>query len=399
MKARRIGAAILAALILMAGSSAVTWYIATQKARVASDGVPASMLTSTQFHRFVSTYELIRSESIWKNTPNQLLLGATNGMVGTLHDQFTNYLTGGQTRNLESVLSPTYVGIGIEMNLGRPLTIQAVFPKTPAAKAGLQPGDKILEINGHSTTGMNPSNAVILIHGALGTRVTLRISSARGARTVTLTRSTIPFPTVYSRMLPHHIGYMNITEFGSDTGPEAVQQFHQLMAHHPHGILLDLRDNPGGELTQALQVANLFVPKGPVVTLKYKNPSKNTTYRSMGPGTRLPVVVLVNGNTASAAEILSAAIQQRQGGALVGTRTYGKGIVQEVIPLSDGASLKLTVARYYTPNGDYIEHKGLTPNVRVAEPANVQPSDIPSQDPQLRAALKVLEQKISASKH
>ncbi len=399
MKARRIGAAILSALILVAGSSAVTWYIATQKARVASDGVPASMLTSTQFDRFVSTYQLIRRESIWKNTPNQLLLGATNGMVGTLHDQFTNYLTGGQTRNLESVLSPTYVGIGIEMSLGRPLTIQAVFPNTPASRAGLKPGDKILDINGHSTHGMSPANAVALMHGRVGTQVTVRVSTAHSAKSLTLTRATIPFPTVYSLMLPNHIAYMNIMEFGADTGPEAVQQFHQLMAHHPRGILLDLRDNPGGELTQALQVANLFVPKGPVVSLKYKNPAKNTTYNSNGPGTHLPVVVLVNGNTASAAEILSAAIQERQGGELVGTRTYGKGIVQEVIPLSDGASLKLTVARYYTPNGDYIEHKGLTPNVRVTEPPSVRPSDIPSQDPQLQAALKVLEEKISASKH
>ncbi len=137
------------------------------------------------------------------------------------------------------------------------------------------------------------------------------------------------------------------------------------MAQHPRGLVVDLRDNPGGEVSQALKVANLIVPKGPVVTLKYKNSRDDVTDDSTGPGTKLPIVVLVNHHTASAAEILAAAIQERQGGRLVGTRTYGKGIVQEVISLSGGASLKLTVARYYTPDGSYIEHVGLKPNLTV----------------------------------
>ncbi|MCL5115733.1 MAG: S41 family peptidase [Firmicutes bacterium] len=394
MKARRFVAWGLITLVLMAGSSAATWWVATSKTRLEASRIPVSMLNSTQFQRFVSTYQLIRSKSIWHNTPNQLLLGATNGMVGTLHDQFTNYLTGGQTQNLESLLAPSYVGIGIEVTLKKPLTIQSVFPGTPAAKAGLRAGEAITAVNGHNTASMSPNAAMQLIHGKVGTRVDLTIREGSQTRHVTLTRARIPYPTVYSEMLPGGLAYMNIVEFGQDTGTEAVQQFHQLMRQHPKGIVLDLRDNPGGEITAALQVANLFVPKGPVVTLKYKNAKKDATYDSLGPGTRLPVVVLVNGGTASAAEILSAAIQERQGGLLVGTRTYGKGIVQQVIPLSDGASLKLTVARYYTPNGDYIEHKGLIPNIQVVEPTNVQPSDIPAQDPQLRAAIAALENMI-----
>lgn len=389
MKPRRIGAWMALTVFLMAASSAATWWITAHNAR-AADGVPASMLRSSQFQRFVSTYRLIRSKSIWHNTPNRLLLGATNGMVGTLHDQFTNYLTGSETQSLNQMLAPSYVGVGIQVTETRPLVIQSVFPGTPAARARLQPGDVILEINGHSTATMSPGAAVSLIRGALGTSVTLMVKSGALTQRVALMRRSIPLPTVYSEMLPGRIAYMNIVEFGSQTGSEAVYQFHQLMREKPQGILLDLRDNPGGEVSQALKVANLFVPKGPVVTLKYKNSARDTTYDSKGPGTRLPVVVLVNGDTASAAEILSAAIQERQGGLLVGTRTYGKGIVQEVIPLSNGASLKLTVARYYTPDGDYIEHVGLKPNVAAIEPSNVQPSDIPSQDPQLRAAIRVL---------
>ncbi|NMP22660.1 S41 family peptidase [Sulfobacillus sp. DSM 109850] len=378
--------------MLMAGSSGATWWLTT---RASQSQIPPSMRTSSQFRRFVSTYELIRRQSIWKNSPQQLLLGATNGMVNTLHDQFSDYLTGGQTANLNAMLDPTYVGIGIEVSFKASLVIQAVFPGTPAAKAGLKAGQQIVAINGHATHGMAPQAAMDLLHGRAGSQVTLTIRHGTGTRRFTLTRRTIAFPTVSSTMLPGGIAYLDISEFGQDTGSQVQAAWHQLLAHHPRGLVLDLRGKPGGELTQALRVADLWVPKGPVVTLKYKNQKRDETLDSTGPGTRLPIVVLVNGNTASAAEILSAAIQERQGGELVGTKTYGKGIVQEVIPLSGGASLKLTVARYYTPDGDYIEHKGLTPNVLVKEPAAIAPSDVPSQDPQLRAAIRVLEQRIA----
>lgn len=392
MNVRKVGAWGAMTLVLMAGSSTATWWLTT---RQYPDRLPQSMAESSQFRRFLSTYTLIRGQSIWHNSPDQLLVGATNGMVNTLHDQFSNYLTGGQTASLNAMLDPTYVGIGIAVSLTRPLRIESVFSGSPAEKAGLRVGDTITAINGRSTAGMASQAALDLLHGKDGTRVQLRVTQAGRIRQVTLVRRTIAYPTVSTTMLPNHIGYLDISEFGQDTGAQTVRAFHQLMAQHPHGLVLDLRDNPGGELRQALEVANLLVPKGPVVTLKYKNARQDRTLNSTGPGTRLPIVVLVNGHTASAAEILSAAIQERQGGKLVGTRTYGKGIVQKVIPLSGGASLKLTVARYFTPNGDYIEHKGLRPNVVVSEPAQVAPSDIPSQDPQLRAAIAVLEKMVN----
>ncbi len=392
MNVRKVAAWGAMTLVLMAGSSTATWWLT---ARHSPDRIPPSMAESSQFRRFLSTYELIRGQSIWHNTPKELLLGATNGMVNTLHDQFSNYLTGGQTTSLNAMLDPTYVGIGIAVSLQGPLRIESVFSQSPAAQAGLTVGETITAINGHSTRGMASQVALDLLHGKVGTRVRLTVAEAGRSRRVTLVRRTIAYPTVSTTMLPNHIGYLGISEFGQDTGNQAVAGLHQLMAQHPRGLVLDLRNNPGGELQQALKVADLLVPKGPVVTLKYKNAHEDRTLDSTGPGTGLPIVVLVNGNTASAAEILSAAIQERQGGKLVGTRTYGKGIVQEVIPLSGGASLKLTVARYYTPNGDYIEHKGLRPNVVAPEPAGVQPSDIPSHDPQLRAAVAVLEKMVN----
>ncbi len=391
MKDRRLWAWILATVLLMAVSSASTWMVVRGANRSAGENVPATMLDSPQFSRFVSTYRFIRSQSIWRNSPNQLLVGATDGMVNTLHDQFTNYLSRSQATQLRQELSPSYVGIGIEAALSEPPVIDKVFSGSPADKAGLKSGDVIISVDGRDTAHMSPASVLSLIRGPVGSQVTVGVKQGQKRRTVTLRRRVIDLPTVTSRILPGGIAYLDIAEFGRDTGREAQTQFHALLKRHPHGIVLDLRDNPGGEVSQALVVANLFVPKGPVVTLKYKNAHEDVTYNSQGPGTRLPVVVLVNGETASAAEILSAAIQERQGGKLVGTRTYGKGIVQEVIPLTGGASLKLTVARYYTPDGKYIEHVGLRPNVAVSEPSDVLPSDVPNQDPQLKAAVQVLK--------
>lgn len=395
MKAWRIIPWALVTAALMAVSSGVTgWALRNSRA----SEIPASMLKSPQFHRFVDTYQLIRSESIWHNSASRLLLGATNGMVGSLHDHFSNYLTRRESHSLSSELSPSYTGIGIDVTLTKPPVIDGVFTGSPAQKAGLKDRDVIESIDGRATNAMAPSAALSLIRGRVGTTVTLLIKNGTKTRRMTLTRGTIALPTVFIRMLPGQVAYMNIQEFGQHTGSQVAAAFKRLMARHPAGIILDLRDNPGGEVSQALDTADWFVPKGPVVTLKYKDQQKNVTYDSRGPGTKLPVVVLVNQNTASAAEILSAAIQERQGGKLVGTRTYGKGIVQEVVPLSGGASLKLTVARYYTPDGQYIEHVGLRPNVDVPEPNGIEPSDNPAQDPQLKAAVGVLERMVRQTK-
>lgn len=396
MRRRRwlIGAA--GAVLLMAGSSAGTWW-ATQDGLLGGNQIPVSMQKNPEFSRFLEVYQSIRGDTIWHNTPHQLLAGAITGMVGTLHDQFSNYFSSAQNKSFQSQLNPTFTGIGVEVSTNTPsLAIQQVFAHSPASKAGLQPGDIITAVNGKSVTVLGRAAAVAMIRGQVGTTVAITVVDHGQSRIYHLKRAVVALPTVYSFMMPHHILYMNIIEFGNNTGAEVVQQLQHLEKAGAKGILLDLRDNPGGEVTQALQASNVLVPKGPVVSLRYKNAANNQTLDSTGPGTKLPIVVLVNGNTASAAEILSAAIQERQGGTLVGTKTYGKGIVQELIPLANHAALKLTVARYYTPNGQYIEHKGLTPNVYDPEPSNVIPSDNPAQDPQLQRAITVLLKKMGA---
>lgn len=395
MRRRALGVWAALTVFLMAGSSAGTWW-ATQNGMLGSSGIPASMRQNEEFTRFVQVYDSIRSDTIWHNTPHQLLVGAINGMVGTLHDQFSNYFSSSQNQSFQQMLNPTFVGIGVEVSdISSDLVIQQVFANSPASKAGLKSGDVITAVDGQNVTKIGDAQAVNLIHGKVGTAVHLAVTVNGHSRFFVLKRAVIDAPTVYSYMMPHHIAYMNILEFGNNTGQEVVNQFHQMVKEGAKGLLLDMRDNPGGEVTEALDAANVLVPAGPVVSLHYKNPADNQTFDSSGPGTKLPIVVLVNGGTASAAEILSAAIVERQGGTLVGTKTYGKGIVQELIPLANHAALKLTIAKYYTPNGQYIEHKGLTPSVYDPEPSNIIPSDIPAQDPQLAKAVSVLLNKMA----
>lgn len=378
-------------------SSWLTTYVSShQVASTSPTTVPSSLLKSQDFQRFVTAYQDIRQNAIWPNSTHQLMVGALNGMVATLHDQFSTYMSKQSYNQLTQMLGGSFTGIGIalDVNQSGQYIILQVFAGTPAQQAGLQANDQIVAVNGKPVAGENSTVVAGEIRGPAGSSVTLTVKQNGTLKTVKVKRAVINTPTVFTEMLPNHVGYMNITEFGYHTGHQVVDAYKQLVQAGAKGILLDLRGNPGGDVQQCQIASGAFVPPGPLVTLDYKNRAYDQTLDSPGPGTKLPVVVLVNGNTASAAEILSAAIQQRHVGILVGTKTYGKGIVQELMQLPGGAYLKLTVAKYLTPNGDYIEHKGLMPNVVVSEPANVQPSSTLGKDPQLDRGYQLLLQKM-----
>ena len=392
-------ASLLAAALV--GSGATVLILEGQAAPVSApvSGVPASLARSPDFERLVQVYEDIRTQTIWPNAPGQLLAGAINGMVGTLHDPFSDYLTPAQMSGLNQELGQSFGGIGVEMdvNASGQFQVVAVFRGTPARRAGIHAGDVITAVNGRPVAGENADQVAAAIRGRVGTTVVLTVNRARRRLTFSVKRAQISAPTVFTKMLAGHVGYMDITEFGYHTGSQVLAAYRKLVHEGARGILLDLRNNPGGDIRQCQIAAGALVPPGPLVTLKYKNASQDETLDSPGPGTRLPVVVMVNGDTASAAEILSAAIVQRGVGILVGTKTFGKGIVQALEPLAGGAYLKLTVARYLTPNGEYIEHKGLMPNVVVAEPKGVTPSSNPASDPQLERGYRVLLQRMAKS--
>lgn len=345
-----------------------------------------------QLGNLVRVVALIRSAGLQPVSTNNLVQGAIKGMVESLRDPYSVYYTPQEFRQLQEQIRGSFGGLGIAVGLKNDyITImKAPFPGTPAAKAGLKEGDMIVKVGNKDARGMDLDTAVTMMRGPVGTKVklTIRRLPQNELKTYVLTREEINVPTVNGMVLPGtKIGLLAISQFTEQTPDELPGVLDKLTKQGIKGLILDLRNNPGGELSSVLSVANYFVPKGPVVYIDYRG-GKDEVHDANGNRLQLPLVVLVNENTASAAEILSGAIKDTKAGILVGTKTFGKGIVQTVYPLEDGAGLKLTTARYLTPAKHDINKKGIMPNVVVPDPTS------PGHDEQLAKALDILKSEI-----
>jgi carboxyl-terminal processing protease len=354
-------------------------------------GTPADL--QSQFAPFWQAWTLVHQNYVDQPVDNtKLVQGAITGMMNALGDPHTGYSTPLETTDLNNSLQGAFDGIGAYVDTkGAYLTITATIPGYPAAKAGLQSGDQIIAVNGEDVTGMDPDIVRLTkVMGPAGTSVQLTIQRTGVDKPLefTITREHIVIPFVTSKMLANNIAYIQITQFGETAASDFHTQLSQLMAQNPAGLVLDLRNNPGGYLTAAIAIASEFIDHGVIVSEKNSDGSK-TPYNAApgGLATSIPMVVLVNGNSASASEIVSGAIQDDGRGKLVGELTYGKGSVQEYFPLNDGGLARITVAKWLTPNGRTIDKIGLTPDQIVA----LTQADITAGlDPQLDAALKLL---------
>ncbi|MGO0121947.1 S41 family peptidase [Desulfothermobacter acidiphilus] len=334
---------------------------------------------------------LIRHHYVEEVGWSRLIEGAIKGAVESLHDPYSAYLDPPTYAQLQEQLRGSFGGLGLVVGLkDQQLTVLRTFPSTPAGRSGIKPGDIIVSINGQQTKGIDLETAVSLIRGPVGTEVSLGLYRPKeGTFELTLRREEIAVPTVEAKVLPDRIGYVAISQFNERTPEELARALKQLEQKQVRGLVLDLRDNPGGELLSAVRVASFFVPAGPVVYIQYRN-REPELYRADGHRwAEAPLVVLVNGNTASAAEIVAAAIKETDSGTLIGTKTFGKGVVQTIYPLKGGAALKLTTARYLTPLKHDINRIGVEPNVTVEQPPGGKI------DEQLAAAEKILLQKIA----
>jgi len=314
--------------------------------------------------------------------------GAAKGMVEALDDPYSVYLEPGTFKHLQEQIRGSFGGLGILVGMkNERLTVIKPFPGTPAGRAGLRAGDVIVKIGERRTEGLDLETAVGLMRGPVGTRVTLTLMRpGSGPLTLTLEREEINVPTVEEKLFPGGIGYLAITQFTEHTPTEVQRLLGELRAKGMRALILDLRDNPGGELQAAVRVADYFVPAGPVVYVDYRNDNDEVLSAS-GSRLGLPLLVLVNENSASAAEIVAAAIKETRSGKVVGTRTFGKGVVQSVYPLKNGAGLKLTTARYLTPRKHDINRKGVEPDVKVEQPAS-------GEDRQLAVAKELLRRSL-----
>ena len=301
---------------------------------------------SGNLNKLTNMINIIQQKFVGKKNPTkqELYEYAMTGLVNGLDDPYSEYLTKKDLESFTEDLDGEYVGVGMSIDKKKdaPLVVVSPFVGSPAAKAGMKIGDKVTKVD-----------------------VEVVREGVKNPFTVTIIRDTIKLEMVESKMLPDQIGYASLLKFGNHTGAELKKHIEQLQAQGMKGLILDLRSNPGGSLKEAQDISSLFLTQDLVVYLKYKNGQETRYNRTMPSLGNFPLIILVNGGSASASEIVTGAIKDYKRGTIIGQKTFGKGIVQEVIPLEGGDAIKLTVAQYFTPNGNYIHEKGIEPDIKV----------------------------------
>jgi carboxyl-terminal processing protease len=300
----------------------------------------------------------------------KLVQGAIKGMVQSL-DPHSTFLSKEEHQDLLSETKGSFSGIGIEITVrDNVLTVVSPIEGSPAYKAGMQAGDRIIKIDGKVAADMTLPEAVKSIRGEKGTKVTLTVMREGSDKPLefTVTRDVIPIRSVRSTLLNPKIAYVRVSNFQSKTTADLSAEMEKLEGGRKlEGLILDLRNNPGGLLSQAIDVSDLFLEAGVIVSTKGRESSQDmkATAHKKKTDRSYPIVVLVNGGSASAAEIVAGALQDNKRALILGTKTFGKGSVQTIIPLSDGSGLRLTTAMYYTPSGRSIQASGIEPDVEV----------------------------------
>ncbi len=407
---------------------------------IAARAVPRDVARYKTLDAFAQALVTVQTSYVDQVDEKRLLYDAARGMLHNL-DQYSTFLPPNRYQHLRQDTEGEFGGVGITLAPGEPggseagftpasgktdtrpgmppyPTIDGIAPRSPAEVAGLQLDDRITSVESAPTAeaGRETAHAgawEARMRGASGTRVTLTALRAgwKEPRAFTLVRAQVKQPTVRQRVLEKGIGYLAITRFAEATTQDASAALVQLRAAHALDVLvLDLRNDPGGLVDQAISTADLFLESGTIVTIRGRAGSvENQTAHKGGVATAVPIIVIIDHGTASAAEILAAALRDHGRAKLVGTPTYGKGTVQTFFDLEDGAGLKLTTARYYTPKGNSLESKGLVPDVRVdgftpeeivvggnggsgTPPGSGATIDHDDDDPQLAAAVKLARQ-------
>jgi carboxyl-terminal processing protease len=386
---------VLAIVACSFGGGVVTGrFLPNTKASAAtSNGTPSS--EQAIFAPFWQAWDIVHSQYVDQPVDDtKLMQGAITGMINSLGDAHSNYWTQQEFKDNTSFLQGQYAGIGAYVDTSsKLLTVTKPIAGSPAEKAGLLKGDQIIKIDGNDVTALDPESVRQKVLGEPGTTVTLTIQRPGQDQPfdVKIVRATIVVPSVTSKMLDNNIAYIQIVDFGQSTGQDFHDQLKTLLANNPKGIILDLRDNGGGYLDTAISVASEFLPSGVVVYEQSGDGTKkpyNVTSGGLATG-NIPLVVLVNGYSASASEIVSGALQDTGRGKLIGEKTYGKGTVQLVIPLDNNqGAVHITVARWLTPDGRQIDKKGLNPDIA----ATLTADDVKAgRDPQMDAAIKAID--------
>ncbi len=351
--------------------------------------------SDVDFSLFWNVWNMLHDRYVDKGKLNtqELVYGAIDGMVQTIGDPYTVFLRPKESEEFQQQIKGAFGGIGIEIGLRKNiLTVISPIKDTPAARAGLMAGDKILKINDKSTEGMKLDEAVSLIRGAKGTKVNLTITrdGLEKAKEVIITRDIIKIPAVEWKLLDENVAYLEIFTFNQNADSEFKKAAQEIADSKAKKIILDLRNDPGGLLDSAVNIAGYFLDANKVVTLERTGDGQENKFLTQPNGQlkNYPMVILLNKGSASASEILAGALKDNRGVLIVGETSFGKGSVQEVLDLAKKASLKVTIAKWFTPKGVSINDNGIKPDIEVKRSEEDIQND---KDPQLDKAKELIK--------
>jgi carboxyl-terminal processing protease len=327
----------------------------------------------SEFDKLYTAFDTLKGKYYEEVDQDTLINGAINGMVEALDDPYSDYMDTSEAKGFHDSISSSFEGIGAEIQEHDGyIMIVSPIKDSPAEKAGLKPNDIVTSVDGKSIQGMSANKAVLLIRGEKGTTVKLAIQrpGVEEQLDVSIVRDTIPIETVYGEMLEDGIANVQITSFSDNTTSELVTILNDMKSQGMKGLVLDLRQNPGGLLNQAIQISSLFLPDSEVVLqIEDRDGNKEKiTSQASKENPNVPIVVVIDKGSASASEILAAAVSESGDVTLVGEKSFGKGTVQQAQDFSDGSNIKFTTEKWLTPEGNWIHKKGITPDVEVALP-------------------------------
>lgn len=356
--------------------------------------LPPYLLEDVDFNLFWDVWKIAKGKYLKQPVVDtKLFYGALSGVISALGDPYSSFLDPEITQKFNEELSGTFEGIGAEIGIKKEqLLIIAPLPNTPAARAGLKAGDRILEINDKDTFGMSIEQAVSLIRGPQKTEVILTIFRERFEKPekISIVRDEIHIENVTWRMIDN-IAYIKIIQFNGETVQKFQLATQELMLQNPKAIILDLRGNPGGYFDAAVDIASFWIPSPEIVVSQKYQGDKKDDFRSRGQALlkSFPTIVLVNGGSASASEIVAGALQDHAKAKLIGEKTFGKGSVQDYEIMRDGSSVKITIAEWLTPKGRLINGEGIAPDIEIELTKEDYEND---EDPQLQKAVELLSE-------
>ena len=333
---------------------------------------PPAQLSLDEMRTFTDVFQLLRNHYVDELSDRELMDAAIDGMLGHL-DPHSEFLRPQAFQEQDDSAHGRFAGIGVELQVrDQRIYIDKVSELGPAFAAGILPGDLLLAVDGQPVRGRPIAESMDALHGVAGSSLNLRLRSGSDApRELELTRAVLPVPSVHGELLEQDLAYLQLTHFHTGSAAELETTLRNLVAEAPQhelqGIVLDLRENGGGVVGAAMEIADGFLDEGLVVSARGRDPRMPIDYQAQAGqwAAGVPLVVLINGHSASASEILAGALQDQHRATLVGSTTFGKGTLQSVLKLRNGNALKLTTARYYTPSGRLIDKVGLEPDVRI----------------------------------